>query len=192
MAASTVDACTVCVLFSNCVNWVHALVLIAGGALAACVHNIVLCAGAVVWKLVFCFLVRCLCFFLVWHTLVTHGADNWGTWGFGGVMDMVYRVLLLVYIGTLKLTGAAVVYVGAFELAVLCCNARSVIWISCHISSPPLLLPKFFIALAQSAISAITLSECAMLVQVSFLWLKCMVSVKRSLLVDFMWHICVR
>ena len=61
-------------------------------------------------------------------TLVTDGVDIVGNWGLGCIIDIGWRaLLLLVYIGTLKLTGAAVVYVGAFELAVLCCNARSVI-----------------------------------------------------------------
>ena len=130
--------------FSNFFNWVRALVLITGGALAACIYNLVLCASAVVWNLVLCFLVRCLWFvFVHWSTLGTDGVDNWGTWGFGGVMDIFCRVLLLVYSGTLRISGAPVVVVGAVALDVLCCNARSFIWISCRISSPPLLLPKF-------------------------------------------------
>ena len=47
------------------------------------------------------------------------------------------------------------------------------------------------IALAQSDISAITLSACVMVGRVRFLWIKCIVYVKRSLLVDFMLHLCV-
>ena len=75
-------------------------------------------------------------------------------------MDLVCRVLLLVYSGTLKITGAPVVVIVVVvvdvSLDVLLCIARSVIIISCCISSPPLQLLKFFIALAQSAIAAIT------------------------------------
>ena len=63
---------------------------------------------------------------------------------------------------------------------------------SCQISLPPLPFPKFLIALVQSAIADITLSACVMVGQVSFLWLKWIVSVNHLLLVDFMWHICVR
>ena len=95
---------------------------------------------------------------------------------------------LLVYIGTLELAGAPVVVV----LDVLFCIALSVVLINCRISLPPVPLPKFLIAMAQSVIAAINLSACVMVGWVRFLWLKCMVSVKRSLLVDFMWHICVR
>ena len=47
----------------------------------------------------------------------------------------------------------------------------------------------FYIALAQSAIAAITLSACVMVGQLSFLWLEFIVSVKRLLLVEFMWHL---
>ena len=138
------------VFFSNFVNWVRALFLLSGGASAACVCDIVLCSGPVAWKLFLCFLVRCLWFvFVDSSTLGTDGADNWVTWGFGGVIEIVCRLLLLVYSGTLELAGASVVVVGADALSVLCCNARSVNWISCRISSPPLLFPKFFIALAQ-------------------------------------------
>ena len=129
---------------SNIVNWVHSLVLIAGPV--ACVCDLVLCAGAVVWNLVLRFLVQCLWFvFVDWSTLRNDGVDNWGTWGFGGVIDLICRVLLLVYSGTLELAGAPVVVVGAVELDVLICNTHSVIWISCHIYLPPLLLPKFLL-----------------------------------------------
>ena len=192
MSASTVDACPVCVLFSNFFNWVCALVLIDGGASATCVCDLVLCYGDVVWNSVLCFLVRCLWFiFLIWSTLGTDGLDNWNTWGFGGVIDLVCHVFLLVYSSTFDIAGAAVVVVGDVVLDVFCFNARSVIWISCRISSPPFLFLKFFIALAQSDIAAITLSACLVVGRVISLWLKCMVSVKCSLLVDFMWHICL-
>ena len=53
--------------------------------------------------------------------------DNWGTSGFGGVIDLVCCVLLLVYSGTLELAGAHVVVVGVVAIYVLCCNARSFI-----------------------------------------------------------------
>ena len=114
--------------------------------------------------------------------------DNWVTWVFGGAIYPVCRVLLLVYSGTLKLAGAPVVVIFEF----LSCNALSVILINYRIYSPPLPLPKFLIALVQSAIAAITLATCVMVGRVRFLWLKCMVSVKRSLLVHFMRHLCVR
>ena len=193
MAASTVDACHVCVLFSNLVKWVRAIVLLAGGASAACVWDLVLCAGAIVWNLVLCFLVLCLRFvFVDCSTLGTDGVDNWGTWEFVCVLDLVCRVFLLVYRGTLDLAGAHIVGVVFVATDFVCCNARSVIWISWIISSDPLILTKFLIALVQSAISAIALSACVMVGRVRFLWLKCIVSMKRSLLVDFMWHLCVR
>ena len=190
MAASTVDACPICVLFLMFVNWVRALVLLASPV--AYVRDLVLCAGAVVWNLFLCFLVRCLYFvFVDWSTLRNNGVDIWGTWGVGGVIDLVCCVSLLVYSRTLELSGAPVVVVFDFSLYVLFCTARSVILISCCISLPMLLLPKLFIALAQSTIVAINLSACGMVGRVSFLWLKCMVSVKCFLLVDFMWHLCV-
>ena len=107
-------------------------------------------------------------------------------------MDLVCRVSLLVYIGTLELAGTPVVIGVDIALYVLPCIARSVILISCRISLLQLTFPKFFIVLAQSAIAVITLSACVMVGQVIFLWLKCMVYVKRLLLVDFMWHRCVR
>ena len=44
----------------------------------------------------------------------------------------------------------------------------------------------------QSTISAINLSTCVMVGRVIFLWLKCTVSVNRSLLAVFMFHLCVR
>ena len=192
MVVSTVDACPVCVLFCNLVNWVRAIVLLAGGASAACVHNLVLRAGAVVWNLVLSSLVLCLRFvFVDCYTLGTDGVDNLGTWGFGFVIDLVCCVLLLVYSVTLKLAGAYVVVVGVVAIDIFCCNARSIIWISCCISLALLLFTKFFIDLAQSAIAAITLSACVMVGQVRLFWLKCIVSVKRLFLVDFMWHLCV-
>ena len=40
-------------------------------------------------------------------------------------------------------------------------------------------IAQVFIALAQSGISAITLSACVMVGLVIFMWLKCIVSVKR-------------
>ena len=42
-------------------------------------------------------------------------------------MDLVSRVLLLVYSGTIDISEASVVDVGDFALGVLCCNALSVI-----------------------------------------------------------------
>ena len=193
MDASTVDACPVCDFFSNFVHWVCAIFLLAGGASDACVLDLVLSAGSVDWNLFLCFLVRCLwVVFVDWSTLVTHGVDNWGAWGFGGIIYIFCCVLLMVYSGTLELAGASVVVVGYVSLALLCRNACYVNWISCRISSPPLLLSKFFISLAQSSVAAITLSECVMVGRVIFLWLKWMVYVKSLLLVDFMRHRCVR
>ena len=144
-------------------------------------------------KLSLMFLVLCLRFvFVEYSTLGTDGLDNWGTWWFGCVIDFVCRVLLLVYSGTLKLAGAPVVVLSVVAIDVFSFNARSFIWISWRISLDLLLLPKFVIALEQSTIAAINLSACIMVVQVIFLWLKCIVSVKISFWVDFMWHICVR
>ena len=193
MVVSTVDACPFCVLFFNLANWVRDLVLLAGGVSAPCVQDIVLCAGAVVWNVVLCFFVLCLRFvFVNFSTLGTDGVDNGGNWRFGCVIDLVCRVLLLTYSVTLELSGLHVVVVGVVAIDIFCCNARSIIWISCCISLALLLFTKFFIDLAQSAIAAITLSACVMVGQVRLFWLKCIVSVKRLLLVDFMWHLCVR
>ena len=169
MAASTVDACPFCNLFSNIFNWVCALVLLAGVASAACFRDLVLCAGAVVWNLVLFFLFLCSWFvFVDCSALGTYGEDNWVTWGFGCVIYLVCCVLLLMYSSTLKLAGAPVVVVGVVTIDVLCCNARSVIWISCRIYLAPFLLPKFLIALAQSAISCINLWPCVMVGWVRF------------------------
>ena len=63
---------------------------------------------------------------------------------------------------------------------------------SCFISLDPFPLPKFLMDLAQSDISDITLSACVMVGRVSFLWLKCIVSMNFLLLVVFMWHLCVK
>ena len=52
----------------------------------------------------------------------------------------------------------------------------------------PLLLPEFLMALAQSYIAVIILSEWVIVGRVIFLWLNFAVSVKSSLLVDLMWH----
>ena len=146
MSASTVDECPVCVLFFIFVNWVCALVLLSGPV--ACVCDLVLCAGYVVWNLVLCFLVQCLCFvFVHWSNLGIDDVDNWGTWGLGGVIYLVCRVSLLVYYGTLELSGAPVVVVFTVALDVLFCIALSVILISCRVYLPPFLLPKFCIAL---------------------------------------------
>ena len=80
-----------------------------------------------------------------WSTLGTDCVDNCGIWVFGGVIYLVCCVLLLMYRGTLDLAGASVVVLGSVVLTVLCCNTLSVNWISCQISSPPLLLPKFLL-----------------------------------------------
>ena len=114
------------------------------------------------------FFVRCFCFF--WLTdppFGTDGVDNFGTWGLGGIIDLVWFLLLLVYSGTLELDGAPIVFVGVVALDILCCNARFVIWISWCIYLPPLLLPKLFIDLAQSAIGTMTLSASVMVGWVS-------------------------
>ena len=56
----------------------------------------------------------------------------------------------------------------------------------------PLLLLALLIALVQSTIYAIILSARVIVGRVILLWLNCAVSVKRSLLVDLMWHKWVR
>ncbi len=48
------------------------------------------------------------------------------------------------------------------------------------------------IAFVQSAIAFMTLSAWVMVVLVMFLWLKLIVSETCSLLVAFMWHLCVQ
>ena len=191
MVVSTVDACPFCVLFSNLANWVHAIILLAGGVSADCVCDLVLCAGAVVWNVVLCFFVLCLRCFLNFSTLGTDGVDNEDNWRFGGFIDLICHVLLLEYRGTLELVGSHVFVVGVSSIDALCCIGRPVIWISWLIYSYPFPLPNSCIALAQSVIAAITFSSCVMVVRMRFLWLKCIFSVKRSMLVDFMWHLCV-
>ena len=52
----------------------------------------------------------------------------------------------------------------------------------------PLIPSMFLMALAQSAIAAITLAACVVVGHVIFLWLDCTVSMNRSLLLDLMWH----
>ena len=46
-------------------------------------------------------------------------------------------------------------------------------------------------ALVQSVMVCITLSACVMVGRMMFLHLKLIVSETHSLLVDFMWHLCV-
>ena len=94
--------------------------------------------------------------------------------------------------GTLELSGAYDVVVGVTAIYDLWWISFSVIRKSCFISSDPLPLPKFLMALAQSDIAAITLSLCVMVVRVSLLWLNCTVSVNRSLVVVFIWPLCVQ
>ena len=62
-APSTVDVFPVCVVFLIFVDWVRALVLLAGTV--ASVRDLVLCAAANVCILVLCFLVQGLCFVFV-------------------------------------------------------------------------------------------------------------------------------
>ena len=90
------------------------LVLLAGGVLAACVQDLVLCAGDDVLNLALCLFVLCLCLaFAGCSTLGTEGVENVGNWVFGCVVDLICRVLLmLVYSGTLELAGLHVVVVG--------------------------------------------------------------------------------
>ena len=98
---------------------------------------------------------------------------------------------MLLFSGTHELSGSHSVVVSVSAIYGLWCIAFSVIRKIYLISSYPLPLPKFFMALAQSAISGIALSAYVMVVCVSSLWLKCTVSVNRSFLVVFMWHLCV-
>ena len=192
MVSSTVDACPVCVLFSNFVKWVRSLVRLAGGASAACVWDLVLCAGAVVWNLVLCFLVLCLQFvFVDCSALETDGVDNWGTWVFGCVVYLVCRVLFLVCSGTPELAGAHVVVVGVVAIDVFV--ATRALWsesdgtflrIRCY-------FPIFYCFGAVLYFCHHFFSMCDG-GSGEFLWLNCIVYVKRSLLVDLIWHLCVR
>ena len=160
------------------IDWVRALFLLTWSV--SCVRYLVLCAGADVCNLVLCFLVWCLCFVVLeWSTLRSDGIDNWGIWEIFGVMDLVCRVSLLVYSGTLEIDGTPVFIGVDAVLDILLCIARSIIWSNFRIPFSPFPLPKFFIALAKSSIAAINFSACVMVGWVSFLWLKWMVSVKR-------------
>ena len=78
---------------------------------------------------------------------------------------------------TLEVTGLHAVVVGVSAMDGLWWIALSVIQKSWCILLDPLPLPNLLMALAQSAISAITLSACVMVGRVIFLWLKCTVSV---------------
>ena len=98
----------------------------------------------------------------------------------------------MLFSGTLKIAGSDAVVLVVSAIDGLWWIDLSVIRKSCFILLETLPLPKFLMALAQSAIAAITLSACVMVGRVIFLWLKCTVSVNRSLLVVFMWHRCVR
>ena len=53
--------------------------------------------------------------------------DNWVIRGICGVMDLVFHLSLLVFSGTLELTGTPVAIVVDVALYVLLCIARSVI-----------------------------------------------------------------
>ena len=190
MVVSTVDDHPVCFLFVILAMRVSALVLLNSGVLDLCVLDLVLCAGSVVLILGLCLFFIILCLATVdCSTLVTTGVDIVDQCWVDFVIDLVWCDLLLVLVSvTLKL--AVVVGVAAI------CGSW---WIdfsasqtSCFISLDPLSLPKFLMALAQYAISAITLSACVMVGRVSFLWLQCTVSVNRSFLVVFIWHLCVR
>ena len=96
-----------------------------------------LCASAFVLNIDLCLLFMCLRLtFVESYTLGTAGVDIVGNWGFGYVIDLVWRVLLLlllllllflVYSGTLKLVGSHVVVEGVAAIYVLSCIARSVI-----------------------------------------------------------------
>ena len=63
---------------------------------------------------------------------------------------------------------------------------------NCFISSALFSLPVALIVFAHSAIAAIILSACVIVGLVIFLWLKCAVSVSRSLRVSLTWHKWVR
>ena len=129
MVVSTFYAWPLCVLFSILVNLLRALVLLAGGVAAICVRDIVLCAGAVVLNVYLCRLFMCLRLtFVDYSTLGTDGVDIVVNWVFGCVIDLVWRVLLLlVYSGTLEIVGSHVVVAGVAAIDVLCSIARSVI-----------------------------------------------------------------
>ena len=76
MFSSTVDDCPVCVLFSNPVNRVRAIVMFSGGASTAYVQYLVLCAGAVVLIVGVCLLFMCLRLAIVGcSALGTDGVD---------------------------------------------------------------------------------------------------------------------
>ena len=125
--------------------------------------------------------------------LGTIGVDIVDNCWVGCVIDIVWcKLLFLMFSGTLDISVSNVVVVGVAAIDVLWWIERSVIWIICLISSDMLPLPKFLIALAQYSISVITLSACVMVGWVIFLCIKCTVSVNCLLLVNFMWHLCVR
>ena len=99
---------------------------------------------------------------------------------------------MFLFSGTLELAGSHAAVVGVSAIYALWWIAFSVIRKSYLISSDPLPLPKFVMALAQSSISAIAFSAYVMVVRVSSLWIKCTVYVNHSFLVVFMWHLFVQ
>ena len=126
-------------------------------------------------------------------TLRTTGVNTFEKNWVACVNDLVWRgSLLLLFSGTLKTDWADAFVVGVAAMDEFCCIASLVNLKGCCILSEPFPVPKFLMALAQSTISAITLSACVVVGRVIFLWLDCTVSVKRSLLVALIWHQCVR
>ena len=108
----------------------RALVLLAGGLSDFCVRYLVLCAGAVVFIIGLCLFFMFLCLATVdCSTLGTAGVDLVVNYVVGCVIDPVCRVLLLLlmFSGTLDLSGSNVVVVGVAAIYVLWWVARSVI-----------------------------------------------------------------
>ena len=194
MFVSTFDARPVRFLFVIIYIRVCALVLLDGGVSALCVLDLFLCAGALVLIVGLCLFFLILCLATVYcSTLRTTCVYIFDEFFLDCVIELVCReLLLLLFSGTLKLSGLLYVVVGFAAIDSLWWISFSVIRTSCFIFSDPLPLPKFLMALAQSDIPAITLSACVMVGRISFLWLKCTLSMNHSLLVVFMWHLCVR
>ena len=125
------------------------------------------------------------------------GDDAVGTLGTCCVGAFIERVIR--WLGSVAaaagLTSLCVRSNGRFNLfatSAFVAIASSVRRCNCFISSAPFSLPIALIAFAHSAITAIILSACVIVGLVILLWLKCAVSVSRSLRVSLTWHKWVR
>ena len=215
--SSMAAVCSVCVVLLRLDGVVHincdsCLLYIVGGlVLLAAVFIVLVCdwvlrAGALFLTIGLacaCRLLRNFFLVIIWllsgrsscailDVFSTLGTAVGGTLGSSGVSLAIFIVTHL----SLFYNGFNVLVCGSgfadLEMASLFLTDSSVSFRNCCISSDPSFLPMFLIDLVQSAMEAIILSAWVMVGFVIFWWLNWAVSVKLSLLVVLMWHICVR